>query len=351
MQILGLISDQATAVLDQMLAEVRRQTKMTTEEFDQFLDKKGQELFALLEGHLAEELVAKYTSEKFHHRHEFGLATQEKIIKHHEDLFHYFFAYIHTACMVYANFLAKIDKSNELESKAATHLLFYGNLCRIADQIGLMLSNGYPDGALRLWRIFYEHAVVAIFLLQKNSAEADTRFRKATFRDRKRSVESIGKHHVELKFPPLSQEFVEWVEREYAEVKDQYGKDFFDNEFAWAKPYVQGKANLRAIEDLIGFSRYRPFYIWACTKSHPNFKEISDFRDSEGKIILSWLTRRRIDRRPMVDPAQLTIAVFHQVNDYFLHLYAGHEYDVNLQLFRKLYDRFGDSLSEEKMDK
>jgi len=76
-----------------------------------------------------------------------------------------------------------------------------------------------------------------------------------------------------------------------------------------------------------------------------------DFRDSKESIVLKYITIQETDRRSMVDPGQLTLGAFHQVNSFFLHLYSGYEYEMNLLMFSKLYDRFSDSIKEEKVNK
>ena len=75
-----------------------------------------------------------------------------------------------------------------------------------------------------------------------------------------------------------------------------------------------------------------------------------DFRDSTDNTVLEYITLQEGDLRSMVDPAQLTLGVFHDVNNHFLHLYSGHEYTINQLLFRKIYDRFGETITREKVD-
>ncbi|MDF2188296.1 DUF5677 domain-containing protein [Paraflavitalea sp. CAU 1676] len=354
MEFQGLISDDIIPLLDKVLEKVRTESKVSHEEMDKLMREGGDQFFDILEDKCAEFFVNKYTIEEF--RQQYGIVERnsKKIVELHEELFHHFFSYIHTSNLVYSRFIDKLQKSriepSKLEFKDSLNLTFYGNLCRMADQIGLELVHGYPDAALRLWRIFYEHCVVAVFLMKQNSNELAERFRDVTYKENKRSVESYIKRHEILKFPAISEELVNDVMREYEEAKGNYQKDFFDNDYSWAKPFLNGKGNFLAIEEAAEMGRYRPFYIWASTKVHPTYKGVMDFRDDNNSIVLNFVTVQDTRRRSLVDPAQLTLATFHEVNSHFLHLYSGHEYTVNLMMFRKIHERFQGTITDEKVN-
>jgi len=350
MKIQGLISDDITPLVDKQLQRLRREANLSDEDFDKLLSEEGEDIFAVLEEESADFLAAKFTLDEFRRQVQIANKNSQKILEQNEDFFQLYLAYVHTAHIVYENFLEKMGKPKEVDQKVVTHLLFYGNLCRMADQIGLQLSHGHPDAALRLWRSFYEHAVVAVLLMKTNLDDLDNRFRKATTRENKRAVESFTKRHQELKFPPLDDAIIQKAQQEYAETEEEYSKKFFSKNNAWAAPYINGNASFNDVEEATGMSRYRPFYIWSSSKVHPTYKGLSEFRDSTGATVLSFVTRQQIDRTSLIDPAQLTLNVFHVVNDYFLDLYAGHEYTINLLLFRKIYDRFGIVISEKGLD-
>jgi uncharacterized protein DUF5677 len=355
MEITGLISGDLTRAIDKVLYHFKNREEITDEEFNTLMDQAGQRVFEILEGKWASYVVEKYTVDQFREVNEIAGRNSEKIVKLHEDFFHYFFAYIHTTHIVYANFLKGLKQANtkveELEPKDLTNLMIYGNLCRMSDQIGVQLMHGYPDAALRLWRTFYEHGVVAVFMIKNDSNDLAIRFREAFWKEKKRTLDSYSKRHSDLNMPPLKKDLIERVTKAFESVKSKYEKNFFENDYTWVGKCINGKANLPAIEEAAGMSRYRPFYLWASRVVHPTYEGISDYRDSSGEKVLSYITQQAIDRRSMVDPAQLTLAIFHEVNDHFLRHYSGHEYTANQLLFRKLFERFGEAISQEKVNR
>lgn len=353
----GLVSAEITPLVDKTIASFENQKDIDQEKLKKFLSSKKNlnEIFTTAEDKLTDLFLDHFTVEHFRTEHGIMKKNSQTIVDLHEDLFHYFFAYIETTHVVYKNFLAHMQttgpKASEMETKDLINLVMYGNLCRMADQIGVQMINGYTDAALILWRTFYEYCVVAVFLLRQDSNRLSSRFQAFSEKVNKRKVESYNKRHKDLKFPPLDTIIIRSANRNYKKVEKSYGKDFFQNDYSWAQPYLKTKANFLAIEEAAGFGKFRPYYIWASGKAHPTYAGITDFRDSTNATILTYITIQESSRRSLVDPSQLTLAAFHQVNDYFHYRYAGHEYQVNMQMFRKIYDKFGEGLSEEKVAK
>lgn len=353
----GLVSKEFTSLIDQALVSFESRKDLDQEKLRKMLSSKKDlnEIFKALEDEVTDFFLKKFTAENFRNENIISKKNSQTITDLHEDLFQYFFAYIHTCHTVYNNFLNKIEssgvKASDLETKDLINLVMYGNLCRMADQIGVELINGYPDAALILWRTFYEYCVVATFLILRDSNRLASRFRAFSKRQNKRKVESYTKRQEDMKFPPLHVDIIKSANRNYKKVEKTYGKDFFENDYSWAKPYLKTKANFLAMEEAAGFGRFRTYYIWASGKAHPTYDGITDFRDSTNATVLKYITIQESDRRSQVDPSQLTLSALHQVNDYFLFQYSGHEYVVNMKMFRKIYDKFGEALSEENVAK
>lgn len=174
------------------------------------------------------------------------------------------------------------------------------------------------------------------------------RFRDATYKGHKKSVESYSKRNEAFNLPPLDEKFIKKTNEEFESLKKSYGKDFFDNDYSWAKPFLNGKANFGAVEEAADMGRYRPYYIRASGKVHPTFFEITDFKDENGKIFFDRIIKPDDSTINMIDPAQLTIGCFYEVNSYFLKLYSGHEYNINLMLFEKLWKQFANVLKNKE---
>lgn len=98
------------------------------------------------------------------------------------------------------------------------------------------------------------------------------------------------------------------------------------------------KATFRDIEDSVNLQRFRSFYIWASEYFHPNLSSLTSF-EMDGKIVVDKITQQQIDKEAFIDPMQLTLAVFHEVNAEFMKLYiVQNEYDINLLLFRRVFE-------------
>lgn len=345
----GLIFDSVSNILDDLFESTRLKLSLSEKQFRELLQsEKGKEIFKAFDETLTGFFLKRFTLTNFNKVSKISKANSNKIIKHNKKLFQYYFAFVETTHIVYKNLLKKIEKRNKgkkLEVRDLVNITFYGNLCRMSDEIGVLLTNGYPDGALILWRSFYEYCVVFVFLMKHYSNDLAQRFVDASQKDLRRQVESHNKRHIDLKFPALDKQLVEKVEKDFAEIKQKYPKEFFENDYSWAQDFVNGKPNFMNIEAHTDFGRYRPFYIWASCKSHPNYKELTSFRNSKKAFALSYVTIQDIDKTSMVDPAQLTLSTFYQVNSYFLHLYSvEYEYDTNMMMLRKIYDKFADTL-------
>lgn len=349
-KIKSLVFEDVSGMIDELFEGARKEAKLSKKKFNELLEtEKGQALFKTFDETITDFFLQRFTQKNFEQQLNTLKQNSSKIIKHNANLFQYLFAYIQTTHIVYGkllDFLEQTTKAEDLELRDIVNITLYGNLCRLADQIGILLTNGYPDGALMLWRSFYEYAVVAVFLMKHNSNDLAQRFKDASFRDNKRKAESYSKRHTDLKFPPLDVQLIKDVDEEHQNIKTKYGKDFFDNDYTWAQGFVAGKPNFLGLESEADFGRFRPFYIWASGKCHPTYKELTSFRDSKDAFVLRWVTSQEADRTSMVDPSQLTLSVFHQVNSHFLHLYSEHyEYDTNMMMFSKIYDRFSKALA------
>lgn len=280
------------------------------------------------------------------------LRNQRHIAKVNHEAFRAYFSYINTAYIVIEK-VEKEIKNSTLNQTESIAIGLYAHLLRMADQIGIMLLNGYGDGSLILWRAFYEHALTLTLLMNNNDDSLTEKFLQHRIRSLKRKADSYNKHREDLKFPPLEQQIIDDIANRQQLLKDRNGKEFIENDYGWADGLFSGKqkATLRGIEDLIEWGRYRVFYIWASEYAHSGFEPLAVHTES-GMIILPRVTRQSDELQGMIDPMQLTLGIFHEVNTLFLLLVSvEHEYDLNLLMFRKLYDNMQSIFADFKQEK
>ena len=139
-------------------------------------------------------------------------SNQKKIIREHRKSFKSFFAYNHITYIIYTSLRKSNDKPWFLTHDGII-ISNYGYLHRLADQIGIMLLNGYPDGALRLWRSFYEHAAILLLLIKEyNNESLFEKFISHDHQNVKKKAESHNKNYEVLKFPKFDDRVVANIE-------------------------------------------------------------------------------------------------------------------------------------------
>jgi hypothetical protein len=169
-----------------------------------------------------------------------------------------------------------------------------------------LLSVGATKAALSAWRSFYDHAVIGIFLMTKDSPDLYKKFADYSHRDVKRKKDFFVKHREEMKFPAMEEVRSAAIDERTEALKELYGADFF-KDYNWAKDHLSVRPTFLAIEEEAGMSRYRSFYIWASDYMHPNFNAMAKFNGDE-KVILDYRTGngKRIVYRPnAINPGNL----------------------------------------------
>ncbi len=259
--------------------------------------------------------------------------------------FQYFQAYLHVNTTVYNRMQQHFLAAKPANKKLNLIFPLYGYLTRQASQIFTLLLNGYPDGSLRLWRSLYEFAVIELLFIKEYTNENLQRqfidhFQKA----QKKKTDSHQKHYVELKHPPLEDSLINFVKTRSDTLSAQYGKTFLEEDYGWCSvifPSQKKKVTFRDIEEYVGLSRLRPYYIWASGHCHPSFESFMEFYNADKKILhIDKILLPEIEKASYIDPLQLTLAVLDEVNRSFLELYSvSSEADINWLLFRTIHQK------------
>lgn len=278
------------------------------------------------------------------------LKNQKTISDIHKASFKHFCGYLKLCYDLFHNLRKRVDYFENSNNNKIV-ISQYGYLIRIADQIFAMLLNGYHDGALRLWRSLYEYAAIHLLLMKEyENKEIFTRYINHHHRSQSRKVESYLKHHKTLNFTKLDVELIERINRTVEDYEKLYGKHFLENDYGWAAIAFNNirRVTLRDIENLVGLSRLRPFYIWACSYSHSTFESMFDFFGEGQAIILDKITLPTTEKRSIIDPLQLTLTLLHDVNTSFLDIYCvDHEYEINLKLFTRVFEMMQSTFDDE----
>ncbi|MVM34390.1 hypothetical protein GO755_30440 [Spirosoma sp. HMF4905] len=339
LSLVGLLVENAGEQFDKAIQSARETSDLSEDEFEKKLESKFNEIAEAYEDIIAEAYQKIYTIkyDKFIDVH---VENQRQISELNREPFKGFFSYLNTVYLLNKKLQDKVKEAQLTETESIV-IALYAHLMRMGDQIGVMLLNGYNDGALILWRSFYEHAATLTLLISLNDNNLTAKFINHSIRSQKKKAESFSKHVEELKFPPLEQRIIDTITTQQQQLKELHGKEFIDNDYGWADDLFPGKqkATLRGIEDLLGWGRYRVFYIWASQYAHSGFLPLTDYVENN-TIILPRITQQSTDLKGIIDPIQLTLAIFHEVNNHILYFASvKHEYILNTLVFRKIYDK------------
>ena len=306
---------------------------------EKFISVSKDEKIRLFEKNVLDDSLKKLL-ENYSKLIEIHAKNQQVVSGGMELSFAHFFAYLYSAGTVFEN-IREHKKKNQTTDTHKLLVPLYGKLVRIAEQIGVLLTNGYPDGAWRIWRSFYEETAILLFLIkERGKVDLEGKYIDHFNRTKKRKADSMQKNHQELKFPPIDADLLLNLDEKIKEFETKYGKEFLDEEFGWAKSVfnMSRKITFRDIEDHVRISRYRPFYIWASEHSHATFGSMIQFLDGN-KINLSSIVRQATDKTSLIDPMQFTISLFHEANLEFLKVYSGNnEYEINMLMFRRIFE-------------
>ena len=342
-----LLIDKLGDLTNEALETSRISMNLSEDQFRNFLDEENNKVFGIVDETITDFILDKIDKDYISNWLKTFSENQKTILNEFPEFFHNFFLYIHAS----NNIFAKIEKDTvgqKVELKEVILFCMLGNLCRMADEIGVLLTIGATKAALTLWRVFYEYSVVGVFLMRHDSDELYQRYADHGHKNVEKQKNSYVKHYEKLKFKNLPDEKLQEIELRSNELKEKYGIDFF-NEYAWAKVAFdtnKKKVGFFDIELDAEMNKYRPYYIWASGVVHPTYNSMTDYF-KDGKLIIGNITQPNLDFESYTDPAQLTLITFNLFLDYFLYRYsADDEYSTNTMLLKKIIERLKETFPE-----
>jgi len=331
-------------MVDEMFENIRNDQDLTTEQMQEVVSASS--AFDLIDKTLPDYIINQH--DKSYLDGWLGIFTrnQQTIVNEHPEMFLYFNLFIHTTHNLFDNLKRKMNKTT-VGLPDIVRMTLLGTLCRMADEVTVLLSNGSTRTALAVYRALYEHAVIGIFLMQKDEELLYRKFADYGHKDIRKKADALDKHAEKLKFSPLESERRQEIDLRTEELKKLYGNGFFE-EYGWANGHVTEKrATFWAVEKDAGMERYRPFYIWASQFTHPSFQALSDIENDSGQMDLDKITRQEIGKSAFVDPMQLTAnALYIYIDHLLLHYSVSHQYTINTLSFRKTLERLMKSFDD-----
>lgn len=145
----------------------------------------------------------------------------------------------------------------------------HGRGCQVADEIVLLLSHGFADGAMARWRTLHEIAVTAMFLSGHGEAAAE-RYAIHDIVEVRKAAHLYQLHCRRLKSKRLSDRELNRTERHYQAALARFGPTFKE-QYGWASDALgKAKPTFADIELGAGVEHLRPYYKLASHNVHAN---------------------------------------------------------------------------------
>ena len=337
-QVEGLFIENLQELFSVDVAKLAKEANVSIEEFMKILRPKMRKIVANVETKIAELYIErnKFNLEKFVRT---GHANQKAIVKRNRESFRYFILYINACDILYTKACQSVRRK-KLPSTVTMSMGLYGLILRKAQQIVSILMDGYTDAAMIIWRSMYEFCITLMVIALEDNDELADRYYRHGLKNSKRKAESYQRNHKALKFRKLPDSTFNILHSEESKAAEEFGKSFVENDFGWADILKTDgrKATLRDLEEIAGFSRYRPYYIMCSEQAHTNFNAFKHYM-VRNKVMLNRLLDQEIELDSMIDPMQFTISILEEVTDYMLYTFSiPREYDINKKFLRQLFE-------------
>jgi hypothetical protein len=154
--------------------------------------------------------------------------------------------------------------SDDKKEEALVRLL--GDSCHVAQEINILLLNGFPDGAFARWRKLYEITVILSFL-EKNDDLTSERYLDYFHIENYRSLNKFKEN------PILQDDFYqlndETIYENYQAVIDKYGETF-GKKYGWASHIITRKRGVtfQTILNETNFKKLSYYYQISCSQVH-----------------------------------------------------------------------------------
>lgn len=227
----GLFIEEISENFETLLKEIQKVGNLSKEDFDKKIEDGIEEVIRFFDDELLKAYTSVYTIniEKFL---KISLRNTAKVLNANKEVFRMFFSYINLLHRAIDKIVEGTHKVN-ITIKDTVIITQYLYLLRLAEEIGTISFNGFPDSGVIIWRSFYEQALSLLLLLKNYDDDLSKKFLNHNNKIAKKKIDSYEKRRNELNFPPLSTELIESVNQKNSELEDKYGKNYLDNDYGW----------------------------------------------------------------------------------------------------------------------
>ena len=160
---------------------------------------------------------------------------------------------------------------------------------QVAEEILILLKNGFADGAEARWRTLHELTVTSAFIAQHGNSVAEQYIEHESI-ELYNKAKQHNQYHIRLGAEEIPLHKIEQLKQEYLNLIDKYGEGY-KTPYGWASSILNNKRpTFSAIEASVEFDHYRPYYKSASENIHSGssstFARLGLLHDEE-EIILS----------------------------------------------------------------
>jgi hypothetical protein len=149
----------------------------------------------------------------------------------------------------------------------------HARACQIVDEIPVLLSAGFADGAMARWRTLHEIAVIALFVGEHGEQVAE-RYVQHQHVESRRAAHDYVACQERLGYEPLEPSELSDVEHAYKAVVARFG-GAFTTQYGWAaQQFGIKKPSFSDIERAAGVDHLRAHYRMASHNVHANPKGV-----------------------------------------------------------------------------
>lgn len=157
----------------------------------------------------------------------------------------------------------KLSEQDAFVFYVVNHL--FGRACQVGNEIHILLSHGYADGAEARWRTLHEIVVIAIFIMQ-HDYDVAKRYVEHERIDTFKVMNSYREHWKSEGIEKITESEFNQLEQDKRNLINLYGKEF-KNSYGWAaKALDKSKVSFFDLEKVTNQNYLRPMV----TESHSN---------------------------------------------------------------------------------
>ena len=167
----------------------------------------------------------------------------------------------------YFNGQFHIDTSFTMDLTEKLLVRINARAIQIAEEILVLLKNGFADGAEARWRTLHELTVVSAFIAKHGNSVAE-QYIDHELVEQYKMAKQHNQYNIQLGASKIPLDEIKLLEEKYLKLLDKYGENYKSN-YGWASSTLNNKRpTFSAIEASVEFDHYRPYYKSASANIH-----------------------------------------------------------------------------------